>query len=216
MNPAHDAMNLDTSARVIHWAFWYDWMLKLITLGREGRFREKLLDLAGIAPGEIVLDAGCGPGTMAIAARRRVGPTGEVYGIDASPEMVERARAKASRAGLDISFQRALLEELPFPDSKFDLVTTSLVLHHFPADVLPRCLAEIRRVLKPDGRLVAVDFAGSGHGHRLPLRRNHPHHTFDLNALTPILNEAGMVVRERGSAGFLGTAYIKATRGAAA
>ncbi len=217
MSTAQEPSVLQTRSHVIHWAFWYDLMIKARSFGRERRFRERFLDIAGIAPGETVLDAGCGTGTMAIAARKRVGDGGAVYGVDAAPEMIARAEQKAARAGAAVTFQAALLESLPLPDAKFDVVITSFVLHHFPDDLLKRCLAEIRRVLKPGGRLVAFDFA-AGHGpHRGLFRRHaHPHAAFDLNAITPMLNAAGLVVRERGDAGFAHAVYIKATPGAAA
>src|SRR3712207_4299905 len=87
----------ETAGLVLHGATarYYDVMAWLMTLGRERKFREKLVDLARLRPGESVLDVGCGTGTLAIAAKRRVGPTGEVYGIDASPEMIVRASKKA-------------------------------------------------------------------------------------------------------------------------
>lgn len=204
---------LETRSRVIHWAFWYDVMLKVRSFGREGRLRDRFLDLANVERGQTVLDVGCGTGTMAIAARRRVGEAGAVYGVDASAEMIARARQKAAGRGADVSFEPALLEALPFPDAKFDVVTASFVLHHFPADLLPRCLAEIRRVLKPDGRFVAFDFAAGGH-HGLFARRAHPHSTFNLFAITAALNDANLIVRERGAAGFAQAVFIKATPGA--
>jgi ubiquinone/menaquinone biosynthesis C-methylase UbiE len=214
MSNVSEGPRLDTRSRVIHWAFWYDVMLKVWTLGREARLRERFLDLAGVAPGQTILDAGCGPGTTAIAARRRVGAGGAVYGIDASPEMIERARQKASRRGIEVSFEAALLETLPFPDAKFDVVITSFVLHHFPADLLQQCLKEIRRVLKRDGQLVAIDFAASGHHHGLFRRHDHPHDTFNLYAIAPSLNAAGLVVRERGDVGFARAVFMRATPGA--
>jgi ubiquinone/menaquinone biosynthesis C-methylase UbiE len=214
MNDVPKVAALETRSRVIHWAFWYDVMLKVRSLGREQRVREKFLDLAKVGPGQSILDAGCGTGTMAIAARRRVDAAGNVCAVDASPEMIARARQKAARQGADIHFETALLEALPFPDAKFDVVTTSFVLHHFPADLLQRCLAELRRVLKPNGRLVAFDFAGGGH-HGLFVRHNHPHSTFSLSAITPALNEAGLVVRERGAAGFAGAVFITASKASA-
>ena len=135
MNDVPKAPALETRSRVIHWAFWYDVMLKVRSLGRENRVRDKFLDLAKVGPGQSILDAGCGTGTMAIAARRRVGAAGNVCAVDASPEMIARARQKAARQGADIHFETALLEALPFPDAKFDVVPTSFVLHHFPADL---------------------------------------------------------------------------------
>jgi ubiquinone/menaquinone biosynthesis C-methylase UbiE len=213
MNDTPQAGDLQTRSRVIHWAFRYDMMLKLLTLGREHRLRSRFLDLAKVAPGEVVLDAGCGPGTMAIAARGRVGESGTVYGIDAAPEMIQRAEKKAAGAGAVVVFQPALLESLPFPDATFDLVMTSFVLHHFPSDLLPRCLTEIRRVLKPAGRLVAFDFAGSGHRHGFFRRQEHPHDSFNLYAIAPALNAAGLIVRERGETGFSRSVFITATAG---
>lgn len=86
-------------SRAGHWAFGYDLLLRVIWLGREGAFRKKMVDLAGLKPGESVLDVGCGTGTLAITAKQRVGPKGRVCGIDASPEIIKRARKKATKAG---------------------------------------------------------------------------------------------------------------------
>ena len=86
-----------TNGLVIHWAARYDLLAWLLTGGRERAFRERLIELAGLAPGESVLDIGCGTGTLAIAATRHAGPTGAVYGIDASPQMIARATRKGRR-----------------------------------------------------------------------------------------------------------------------
>ncbi len=201
---------LRTTSRVIHWAFWYDVLLKVISLGRERAFREKMLDIARLAPGDVVLDAGCGTGTLAIAAKRRTGPTGAVYGIDASPKMVARARRKTAKARLEVSMEPALLEAIPFPEGKFDLVITSLVMHHLPDDLLPRCLAEMRRVLKPGGRLVVFDFGGA-EPHHWHWRKNHPHHAFKLDGIIPAITAAGFKDLERGKTGIIrGLMFVRA------
>src|SRR5437879_13713515 len=101
-------------------------------LGREGAFREKVLRLARLQPGEAVLDVGCGTGTLAIAAKRQVGPTGTVYGVDASPEMLARAGKKARKAGVEIFFKNGLVEALPFPDAHFAAVLSTVMLHQLP------------------------------------------------------------------------------------
>src|SRR5712692_1683887 len=93
-----------TTGNVIHGAFRYDLLIWLVSLGREQTYREKTLNLAGLKPGESVLDVGCGTGTLAIAAKRRVGPAGRVHGIDASAEMIARARKKAKKAGVEVTF----------------------------------------------------------------------------------------------------------------
>src|SRR5437899_8062623 len=90
-----------TTGLVLHSPVGYDRLIWLVTFGRERAFREKVLRLARLERGETVLDVGCGTGTLAIAAKRHVGPAGTVYGIDASPEMITRAGKKAGRAGVE-------------------------------------------------------------------------------------------------------------------
>src|ERR671939_1593302 len=181
-----------TEGRVLHRARWYDLFGKVISFGRDRAIREKLIELAAPAPGEKVLDVGCGTGTLAIALKSSVG-TSEVHGIDASPEMIEVAKEKAAKTGSDIDFQVALIEAIPFPDATFDLVTSSLMLHHLPDDLKRRGLAEIRRVLKLDGRFVAVDFAAQGHGplgHLLAIF-GHARGENMVDKLRPMLKDAG-------------------------
>src|SRR5215831_12422679 len=91
---------------ILHGARFYDFLAWVMMLGRERVFREKLIDLARLKPGDAVLDVGCGTGTLAITAKRRVGPTGKVYGIDPSPEMIARSGQKARKARLDIVFKK--------------------------------------------------------------------------------------------------------------
>jgi ubiquinone/menaquinone biosynthesis C-methylase UbiE len=161
-----------TAGRVIHWgARWYDLFGTIISFGRDKAIRAKLIELAEPAPGEKVLDVGCGTGTLAIVIKRQLG-TGEVHGIDASPEMVRFAKEKSAKDGSDIDFRVALIEAIPFPDASFDLVTSSLMLHHLPDDVKAKGFLEIQRVLKPGGRFMAMDFAAPSHsplGHLLSI-----------------------------------------------
>ncbi len=181
-----------TTGRVIHWARFYDLFGTLISFGRDKAIRQKLIDLAAPASGENVLDVGCGTGTLAIAMKPRIG-AGEVHGIDASPEMIEVAKEKAAKAASDVDFQVALIEAIPFPDASFDLVTSSLMLHHLPDDLKRKGLAEIRRVLKPGGRLVAMDFAANSHGpigHLLSIF-GHSRGEPIVDMLTPMLKDAG-------------------------
>ena len=153
---------METKGKVIRWARFYDLATWLMSFGREPGIRRMTIELAGIKKGERVLDVGCGTGTLTIAARRQAGPTGEVHGIDPSAEMIAVASEKAAKAGVDAQFQTAVMEKLPFPDGHFDLVLSSLMLHHLPADVKRAGFAEVNRVLKPGGRFLAVDLAESG------------------------------------------------------
>lgn len=140
----------------IRWASLYDAMNRLNFLGREGEFREWTVDLAAITPGLAVLDVGCGTGNLTVAAALRAG-AGAVHGIDAAPEMVRRAERKAAEMKIDVRYQVGLIEDIPFPDGAFDVVMSSLMLHHLPPELKRRGIAEIARVLAPGGRVVAVD-----------------------------------------------------------
>jgi demethylmenaquinone methyltransferase/2-methoxy-6-polyprenyl-1,4-benzoquinol methylase/phosphoethanolamine N-methyltransferase len=135
----------------------YDVMGWVHFLGRERRFREWTVRLAGVRPGDAVLDVGCGTGNLAMAAKARAGAEGDVRGIDGAPEMVEVARRKAAAAKLGVEYEVAVVENMPFADATFDIVLSSLMLHHLPGDLKRQGIAEIARVLKPGGRLVAVD-----------------------------------------------------------
>jgi len=122
------------------------------------KLRQRTANLAGIQAGDAVLDVGCGTGTLAIEVARRVGTTGHVAGVDPGTEQIARARAKAARRHVPIEFQIGVIEHLPFPDQTFDVVFSTLMMHHVPAPLKRQGLAEIARVLKPEGRLVIADF----------------------------------------------------------
>jgi ubiquinone/menaquinone biosynthesis C-methylase UbiE len=181
-----------TAGHVLHLARWYDLFGTVITFGRDKAIREQLRELAAPAPGENVLDVGCGTGMLAIPIKPRVG-AGEVHGIDASPEMIQVAQQKSAKDGPAVEFRVALIEAIPFPDATFDLVTSSLMLHHLPDDLKAKGFLEIRRVLKPGGRFMAVDFAAHNHsplGHLLSTF-GHSRGESRVDTLTPMLKDAG-------------------------
>ena len=126
--------------------------------GNLRELRLRTANLARIQPGEKVLDVGCGTGTLAIEVQSRVGLTGRVCGVDPGTEQIARARSKAARRNLPIDFQIGVIEQLPFPDQTFDVVLSTLMMHHLPDGLKRQGLAEIARVLKVGGRLVIADF----------------------------------------------------------
>ena len=151
-----------TSGRTIRWwARFYDVASWAMLLGQGRAIRRKTLEEANLGPGEQLLDVGCGTGTLALAAWRRLQPEGKVFGIDASPEMIEVAREKAGKRAIQVSFQVSAIEDLPFPAASFDVVLSSFMLHHLPEDVRRQGFAQVLRVLKPGGRFLAVDLADS-------------------------------------------------------
>lgn len=146
-----------TEGRLIRWASFYDFFTSIITLGHAGMLRSITIEQAQLQPGEKVLDVGCGTGGVTIPAKRRVGDSGDAVGIDPAPGMIAVARKKAARAGLEIDFRVGVIESMPFPDASFDVVTSSLMMHHLPHELQVKGLVEIRRVLKPGGRLIIAD-----------------------------------------------------------
>jgi demethylmenaquinone methyltransferase/2-methoxy-6-polyprenyl-1,4-benzoquinol methylase/phosphoethanolamine N-methyltransferase len=107
--------------------------------------------------------------------------------------MIEVAKRKIAEKRVDVDLRVALVEEIPFPEESFDLVTSSLMLHHLPEDLKRTGLAEIRRVLKRKGRFVAMDFAVESHGvrgHLLSLFGHAPGKRL-VEKLPPMLRDAG-------------------------
>lgn len=208
----------ETEGHVIHWASFYDILTGLLFLGREETVRKMIVDLARVQPGEKVLDVGCGTGNLTIQAKSWAGSTGEVHGIDAAPEMIHRAHRKAARAGVDVDFKVGLVEDIPFPDDEFDVVLSSLMIHHVPGDDLKRKgFAEMHRVLKPGGRLLVVDFVPPTQpvlraltslviGHVLGgegMMRN------DVRRLLPLVEAAGFVDVETGPTDHWALAFVR-------
>jgi ubiquinone/menaquinone biosynthesis C-methylase UbiE len=204
---AHHEVAPATDGRTITWARYYDVVVAILTLGRAAALRRATVDLAGIAPGEMVLDVGCGTGAVAMEVRRRLDAGGQVYGIDPAPQMIAVARRKAKRARLAIDYRVAAVEALPFSDDSFDLVISSLMMHHLPADLQRAGMAEMYRTLKPGGRLLVVDFkAASAHGRdrALPLlvhRHRHvdPHEPHHAPTPSTLLQAAGFMEVETGA-----------------
>ncbi len=172
----HDRAPETEGATINLWAPFYDVCTWAVTLGSMSGARKSTMKAARLKAGEAVLDVGCGTGDLTLRAARRVGAEGRAAGIDASPDMVKVARRKAAKKGRDVDFRVAPIEDLPFADGEFDAALSSFMMHHLPDDLKQRGLAEVRRVLKPGGRLVVVDLKPGGFvgflsnltGHRLP------------------------------------------------
>lgn len=124
---------------------------------REARVKGDLVGQADLRPGESALDVGCGTGTLALAVAAAC-PGLTTVGLDADPDALGIAAAKAAQGGSGVRFDRGLATALPYPDESFDHVFSSLMLHHLTGDERRAALREVVRVLRPGGRFHLVDW----------------------------------------------------------
>jgi len=136
----------------------YDLSAPVFFLGTRRPSYRALMEAAGVKAGDQTLDIGCGPGYFVRMLADRVGAAGAAVGLDAAPEMVEYARRKARRLP-NCRFESGPAEALPFPDGSFDVVLSSLVMHHLPIDLRLRAVGEMKRVLRVGGTVLLADFA---------------------------------------------------------
>ncbi|CAN5130542.1 methyltransferase domain-containing protein [soil metagenome] len=114
------------------------------------------LAVADLAGGETVLDLGSGGGIDVLLSARRVGPSGHVYGLDMTDEMLDLANRNAAEAGAtNVTFLKGHIEAVPLPDASVDVVVSNCVINLSPDK--PAVLAEIGRLLRPGGRVGISD-----------------------------------------------------------
>ena len=129
----------------------YDRMNGVMTAGLHHRWRARAADLAALGPGAHALDVATGTGDLAIELARRVGPEGEVVGLDFSERMLELARAKAP----GLSFEQGSALALPYADASFDAATIGFGARNLSD--LDAGLAEMARVVRPGGHVVVLE-----------------------------------------------------------
>jgi demethylmenaquinone methyltransferase/2-methoxy-6-polyprenyl-1,4-benzoquinol methylase len=138
----------------------YDRANQVLSLGLHHGWRRAAVRESGAAPGDRVLDCATGTGDLAIEFKRAVGETGEVIGTDFCEEMLALAPAKAARAGQRVRFETADMLALPYPDHSFDVVSVAFGIRNVEDPA--RGLREMRRVARPGGRVVVLEFGQPG------------------------------------------------------
>jgi demethylmenaquinone methyltransferase / 2-methoxy-6-polyprenyl-1,4-benzoquinol methylase len=153
----------------------YDLLNRLFSLGIDQGWRRKTIRLVAQEPAKDLLDVATGTADLAIMAARRI-PGTVVTGVDISEGMLVHGREKVQKAGLAgrVTLQRADSVQLPFADGAFDVVTVAFGVRNF--EELERGIAEMRRVLRPGGRLFVLEFSKPQHAPMKQLFRFYFHH----------------------------------------
>lgn len=200
----------DTGA-VINHPHAYEVMAHIGFLGRRREIFTRLALLAGVRPGHHVLDVGCGTGYLTRVLAPVVGPHGHVTGVDPSSNMIDYARR---RSPANCTYLVGEGQSLDLPDASYDLVVSSLALHHIPADARAAAVREMHRVLRPGGHLLIAEHRPPANpiAARLSTLLSGPALRHDTrSAFTGMIRDAGFRIDDRGE--LPGMLYwIRATR----
>jgi ubiquinone/menaquinone biosynthesis C-methylase UbiE len=182
------------------------WTYELTTViafrGRRRSVYRQVVAASGARPGDRILDIGCNAGYLARLLAAEVTPGGHVTGVDPSEPAIAHA---TRRAPANATFTVGTAQDLRWPDASFDVVTSTLAVHHIPEADRAAAFGEMFRVTRPGGRLLIADFRPSRR-HRGPHGMKHAR-GIDLTALA---EAAGFRVEASGDLPLLH--YIRAVR----
>lgn len=153
------------------------------------RMRRGLLAQMGDLSDKKILDVGSGTGTMAIMIKQ-AHPSAAVVGLDGDPQILEIARSKARKLGLEVRFEQGMSFALPYPNEAFDVVLTTVMLHHLSRADKQTTAREMYRVLRPGGQLFGADFVEprSSFGKSIrPLTRRFERVADNLDGFLPVM-----------------------------
>jgi len=153
----------------------YDLLNRIISLGIDRRWRRKAVASLRLQPGELLVDLATGTGDVALEAARQVAGL-RVVGVDPSEKMLAVGRTKVADKGLaeSISLRTGAADRLPFEDGSVDAISMAFGIRNVPDR--PAALREMRRVLRPGGRLAILELSEPRDGLMGALARIHVHH----------------------------------------
>lgn len=144
------------SARFHTLNHFFDYFCILLGLGKN--YRKEVIKSLDLPKEDIViLDAGCGTGSLAIEIKQEKSTT-TIYGVDIDPKIISIAKKKANKKNLAINFEVSPIQKLPFKDKSIDIVYSSLVFHHLSQKIKIEALKEIHRTIKDNGYFLLADF----------------------------------------------------------
>lgn len=179
---------------------------QVVFLGRRRRVYRRISEVSAAHRGERVLDVGCGGGYLSRLLASAVGDEGRITGVDPSATAIEYARRKAPG---NCEFVVGVAQHLDQPDESFDLVTSTLAVHHIPEEVRPEAFKQMYRVLRPGGRLLVADFRPGGHRFSLHGRGRAMRHGAAI-PLDDLMTAAGFRIEGDGELPLL--RYVRAAR----
>jgi SAM-dependent methyltransferase len=154
-DPSHSVLGFDDVDRAANPRSLVNYLTRASAHPHIQTWKRQTVELLELAPGAVVLDVGCGLGDEVRAMAHLVGPTGRAVGVDQSAVMVEEARRLSHDLAVPVEFHVGDAHALDFPDATFDRCRIERTLHHL-ADPF-RVIAEMVRVTKPGGRIVALE-----------------------------------------------------------